>query len=736
MEINNIKRLFIAEKPSLARAIAEALPAKQKTRTPMAIIAGDDVVCWAAGHIISPLQPDEYGPEYKNWVTTKLPIIPAKWKVKPNPQTQDLLNNIGYLLPKAESVINAGDADREGQLLVDEILQYFKYGGETYRLLVTDMNTDAIKKAIDGMKPNLEYRNVFFSALCRQRADWLFGNNLTRLYSITTQKAWGEKITVGRVQTPTLALVVHRDLDVENFAQHPFYEVKAEFEVENGNFLATWKPKEDAYGLDEKGRIINASIIEKLKEKIINKDGVITKAERKKTQTQVPLPHSLPTLQIEASKLHGISPADTLEIVQNLYEGKLVTYPRSDCQYLPESLYEEKEKALKTMAEMLPDMKEEIEKADVTIKTKAWNTKKVEEHHAIIPTGTKGILTEDARKIYDIIARRYLAQFYPPQEHNEELIEIEIENELFRVRTKRCTSSGWKSLYKNVKEEDENEEATSENSKKKLPKVEKDEKVKAINIETEEKKTSPPERFTEATLIEAMNNIHRFVEDQEIRAVLKETSGIGTAATQAGIIELLKERQYIELKRKRIISTEKGRNLIKTVGEELSKPDTTAKWEMQLKEIEKGEMQAKNFIVALIEQVRKTVNQRLSTYPIYITRKDPAQSIVLYKCPAEGCEGRLFTHNGQYGKYWKCHTCGFSLADIDGTPQEHTKCPTCGKIAVRINGKNGWFWGCKNKECGKTYKDDNGTLKNPNENRQTQQTQTQQTQQTGQTQKQ
>lgn len=707
MEQGKIKRLFIAEKPSLARAIADAMPGRKK-RTPLYIEVGDNVVCWAAGHIITPLQPDEYGPEYKSWISTKLPIIPDKWKMKPNARSTDLLKNIGELLKRAESVVNAGDADREGQLLVDEILLYHGYKGDTYRLLVTDMNREAIQKSIETMKPNKEYENVFFSALCRQRADWIFGNNLTRLYSITTNKKWGEKITVGRVQTPTLALVVKRDYDIENFDRHPFYVVKAQFSTEKGDFLAKWKPKDDIYGLDEKGRIVSEKLIEKLKEKIMGKDGTVIKAEKKKSNSFQPLPHSLPTLQIEASKEYGISPADTLETVQNLYEAKLVTYPRSDCAYLPESLYEERNKTMDTIAKMLPGMEENVAKADREIKTKAWDTEKVEEHFAIIPTGATGKLDGVAEQIYELIARRYLAQFYPPQIHRENIIEIEVEGELFRSRHKKCIQNGWQELYKKAKKEKDTSEENEEKSRKKLPELKTQDTAKVTDITKEAKKTSPPEKFTEATLIEAMNNIHRFVENEKIREVLKETSGIGTAATQAGIIELLKDRQYVEMQRKRIVSTEKGRKLINMVGPNLSTPDRTAIWEMQLKQIEKGEIKPETFIHSLIRYVTNVVKYRMRYNFIYVIKKDTKETKAKYKCPYKNCNGLMSKFDGPYGKYWRCFECGLSLSDVDGFPQSYATCPSCSGISVRIKGHNGWFWHCKNKECKQNFPDVNG----------------------------
>lgn len=258
-------RLFIAEKASLAKAIIEAHPGKIKSRDRLSVTMDNgDTVCWSAGHILTMRTPDMIDAEYKRWRVAPLPIIPREWPKLPDQEKKDLLANIGRLLKEAESVVHAGDADREGQLLVDEILQYFKFKGEVKRLLITDLNASAIRAAINEMRPNLEYKNLSSSAEARHRADWIFGFNLTRLFTCTTERGRGEIISVGRVQTPTLALVVNRDLLIENFISKPFYDVKARSVIKNGEFVASWKPKEDQEGLDEEGRVVDRGAISKL----------------------------------------------------------------------------------------------------------------------------------------------------------------------------------------------------------------------------------------------------------------------------------------------------------------------------------------------------------------------------------------------------------------------------------------------------------------------------------------
>ena len=702
-------RLFIAEKPSLARAIAEAIGKPVKSDKLSMTMNTGDVICWSAGHILEPQVPEQISVDYKRWSLAQLPIIPSDWVLVPKPDTKDLLGNIGRLLKQADIVVDAGDADREGQLLIDEILQYFnKYKGTTLRILVTDMNAGAIRKALAEMKPNEEYRNLSLSAAARQRADWLLGINMTRLFTVTTSREKGEVLSVGRVQTPTLALVVEQDRLIENFQPTPYFIVKARSIITNGEFIATWKPAEDHPGLDSEGRIVDAKIMDELERKLHGKVGHVTKFKKGTSLTQPPLTYSLPTLQIDASKAYGFSPDKTLKVLQTIYEAKYVTYPRSDCGYLPETLYDNRNKVIAAIIAFSGEYKQY--QFDMTIKTSAWNTSKTAEHHGIIPTGTiPQNLNDDQRKIYDLIARRYAAQFLPAQEFASVEIEFVIENELFCAKAKHCTKQGWHSLYAKVANiEDETDEQKDENNV--IPDAVKGENVGIRELIRENKKTTPPKRFTEASLLAAMNNIHKYVENPQLKRILKETLGIGTAATQAKIIDtLINARGYIEKDKKVLISTPKGRALVDAVDEILRKPDTTAVWEQALGEVQEGRISIDAFLSNIISTVQKITAARAKSHPEVRSVAPQSEQEGQEHCPA--CkDGHMRLLTGKFGKYWLCYSCGLTLNDYRGKPQKIDKCPCCGSLAVRVHGKNGFFWLCRNKDCKKTFSDDKGKL--------------------------
>lgn len=700
-------RLFIAEKASLAKAIIEAHPGKIKSRDRLSVTMDNgDTVCWSAGHILTMRTPDMIDAEYKRWRVAPLPIIPREWPKLPDQEKKDLLANIGRLLKEAESVVHAGDADREGQLLVDEILQYFKFKGEVKRLLITDLNASAIRAAMNEMRPNLDYKNLSSSAEARHRADWIFGFNLTRLFTCTTERGRGEIISVGRVQTPTLALVVNRDLLIENFISKPFYDVKARSVIKNGEFVASWKPKEDQEGLDEEGRVVDRGAVSKLEKKLAGKVGRVSNFEKKSSLAQPPLPHSLPTLQSEAAKKYDISPADTLKIAQRLYELKYTTYPRSDCQYLPESLYENRARVLGVIKKSSPEY--EDYNFDAELKSAAWNTGKIEEHFAIVPTGEMPRnLSEEEQLIFDLIARRYAAQFLPPQEFAVVSIEYDIAEEFFKATSRQCTKEGWHLLYSKEKdgEDDEKEPET------RIPDAVTGEPVGIRELMISERKTTPPKRFTESTLLDAMNHIHLYVEDPEVKKILKETSGIGTAATQAKIIETLQQRQFIVKDKKALISTPKGRKLIAEIDDMLRKPDMTALWEAALRNIQRGERDIDSFISEISDTVKKMTEQRKKTAREYIPASPQREEPQGTQCP--GCQGnRMLLRIGRdkKNKFWACSDCGLILSNERGKPQKTAVCPICGHLSVRIKGTRGYFWLCRNQKCKKTFEDNRGKL--------------------------
>lgn len=704
-------KLIIAEKPSVGKLIAEAIGNnKNETRKMSIKLHNGDIVCWAAGHILELAMPEKYDAKYGKWRVEDLPIIPTQWQVLPKEKAKDLLANISRLLGQADTVIHAGDADREGQLLIDELLDYFSFKGEVLRLWITDPSIEGIQAAYSTIKPNSEYAGLRDAALSRQRADWLVGMNLTRGYSKAVNG--GRLISMGRVQTPTLALVVERDFEVENFVSKPFYEVYAQLVVKNGQFRARWIPDKDKIDLDEQGRLLDKETAERIARTLRAQIGNVTKAERKETRTPPPLTYKISALQIDASEEYDLSPAATLKILQSLYEARLITYPRTDCPYLPEALFNNRERTLETISAMFPALTATITTmADIAQKSKAWDDTKLEEHHGIIPTGVRPPESLDPEKIkvYELIARRYVAQFLPDQRHDTAVIEALITGELFRASTKAEIAAGWKTLYPKKKSIQVSEDAGNGFV---LPAVLKGEAVAARELEIEQKKTTPPERYTEATLLKAMVNAHKYVKDPEIKSILKEDGGIGTGATQAHIIQILFDREYIAKERKFIKSTIQGRKIIEIAPPCLQIPDMSALWELELRQIKSSERAMASFIdtigastSTMIEQLRGQMFDQ-ETRELFTMNKTHPPKIEEKTTPCKACGQKMVQRAGKNGKFWVCHSCGLITNDNRGRPEQIGKCPECGYIAVRIKGKNGHFWACRSQSCKKTFNAD------------------------------
>lgn len=701
-------KLIIAEKPSVGKLIAEAIGSNKNEACKMSIkLSNGDIVCWAAGHILELAMPEKYNPKYEKWRVEDLPIMPVEWKVLPKEKAKDLLTNIHRLLGEADTVIHAGDADREGQLLIDELLEYFGFKGKVLRLWITDPSIEGIQAAYSTMKPNSEYSGLRDAALSRQRADWLVGINLTRGY--TRAVNGGRLISMGRVQTPALALVVARDFEIENFISKPFFEVYAQLVVTNGQFRAKWIPDKDKIDLDEQGRLLEKETADRIVRTLRAQIGNVTKTERKETKTPPPLTYKIAALQIDASEEFDLSPAVTLKILQGLYEARLITYPRSDCPYLPEALFNNRERTLGTISAALPILGETIAaSADTSQKSKAWNDAKLEEHHGIIPTGVRPPVGMDDEKfqVYELIARRYVAQFLPDQRHDTTVIEATITGELFRASNKTETDTGWKILYpkKKLTKEQENEE-----NGQALPAVVKGEAAAVRELDIEQKKTSPPEYYNEATLLNAMVNAHKYVKDPEIKSVLKEDGGIGTGATQAQIIQILFDREYIEKERKSLKSTVFGRKVIEIAPTCLQSPDMSALWELELRQIKNSKRTMISFIDAIgvststmIDQLReKTFDAE--TRELFKTNKNNTPQNAENTTPCKACGQKMTQRPGKNGKFWVCYSCGLVTNDNRGRPEQIGKCPQCGHIAIRVKGKNGYFWTCRSQNCKKTF---------------------------------
>jgi DNA topoisomerase-3 len=596
-------KLFIAEKPSLARALAEALPKPLKSRDGYIEANNGDIVTWCIGHLLEQAEPEAYDEKYKKWSIEDLPIIPSKWVLKPKTKTKKQLAVIKKLVKLASTIVNAGDIDREGQILVDEVINYCGASkskiANAQRCLISDMNIAAVKKSVNNLKPNSDYIPLAVSALARARADWLYGLNMTRLCTLQGQKSGYQGVlSIGRVQTPILGLVVNRDLEIKNFVSKQFYEVVANLETSDGiKYQGKWKPSVacEPY-MDDENRVLSKNLAMKVVERINGQPGKIVKVSQDKKQQQAPLLYSLSGLQISAAKAFGMSAKKTLDICQQLYEKhKLITYPRSDCQYLPKEHLNDVQSVTQAIRSVSSKCAIMLQHADLSIKSRAWNDNKVGAHHAIVPTARNkptGLLSTDEEKIYELVARQYIAQFYPAFEFLDKQINTEIAAGLFISKQKDIINNGWKDLFPSSNKSKEISEFSAVN----LPEVKNGDLVQCLQGDLIEKNTTPPKHFTDATLLGALTGISRFVIDAEIKKALRETDGLGTEATRAGIIELLFKREYLIKKGKEIHATDVGIKLITALPLQISQPDMTAMWESQLESISLKSLSYQSFI--------------------------------------------------------------------------------------------------------------------------------------------
>jgi DNA topoisomerase-3 len=659
-------RLFIAEKPSLGRAIADCLPGPQRKDGDCIRCGDNDVVAWCVGHIMELSPPDAYNPSYKEWKVEHLPIIPREWKLDITNPT--LYKNIKKLAKEASTIVHAGDPDREGQNLVDEVLEHLGNTKPVKRILISDLNPPAVKRALADLKDNAEFQSLNHSALARGRADWLYGLNMTRLYTLLGREGgYSGLISVGRVQTPLLGLIVRRDREIANFVSRPFYTIAAELSGVNGSFVANWKAGQSAEPyLDEEGRLVNLDYAKALIESFQEATGVIDAVDKKDRRERQPLPFSLAAIQVAAAKKYDYSAQEVLEACQGLYEThKMTTYPRSDCSYLPDEHRSEAKAVIEAVAANLPACQSLISGIDTAVCSPAWNDDKVTAHHAIIPTPTKGNiekLTDKEKAVYTLICERYLLQFYPDHKYQETKVAVSLSGEKFTATGRVIVVPGWKAVYS----QDDKPDNTT-----KLPAIAQGESVNCIRAAGKEKKTTPPKHFNNETIVTAMSGISRFVTNEKIRALLKESDGIGTPATQSQIIETLFNRNYVEKKKKSIVATELGCFLIDVLPEVATTPDMTAFWESAMGRILGGDMALDSFISGVQNQLSTLIGQGVDKGALSIP------GFQIFDCPADSCNGKFSKRPGKDGYFWGCSNykdgCKETRPDKGGKPDWNPK---------------------------------------------------------------
>ncbi|HFN3276324.1 TPA: DNA topoisomerase 3 [Campylobacter jejuni] len=667
-------RLFIAEKPELGRAIAEGLDGNYKSGEGY-IQKGDNIVTWAFGHILELAKPEEYDEKYKLWKLEDLPLPIKEFKYLPKKESKKQLKIICDLIhsDKITSIVNCGDADDEGQILVDEIIQYSKTSKPVFRVLINDLTPKAVKEEIAKIKPNADFKGMSERGFARSQADWIVGINLTRAYTIMARKNGYEGVlSVGRVQTPILSLIVNRDKEFENFKSIDYYSLLGDFNINNNTIKARLKTED---------KILDENLAKEIKESCENQNAKINlKIENKKEYP--PLPYNLLVLQAECAKLFGFSPDKTLEITQNLREKhKAITYNRSDCQYLPETMFEQAPNILNIIKENLnsnDEIQALIASSDLTIKSKAFNDANISAHYGIIPTQNKisSQLTQDELVVYNLIAKRFIIQFFHPREYQTSTINLEVNQRIFTATQNKTTKSGFRSLWQNVDSEEEQE--NNENDINDLSILKNGDIAKCSLIQIEKKQTKPRPYYTMTTLLKDLNSVAKYVSDERIKKLLMEkdkdkkgeSGGIGTPATRSNHIKTLIEREYIEVskdKKQIIKSTKKGRDLIKLSPKSLITPDMTALWFEQQKMIEISELRREQFL----EEITKEVISE-------IQRIDKNQE--------------------------------FKILDNENKPK--IQCPQCNKgFLQRIKSKNGnsWWWGCSEfkQGCKAMYYDNN-----------------------------
>lgn len=618
-------KLYIAEKPSLGSAIAQALP-KPHHKGEGCIYVGHaekarcDVVSWCVGHILEQAEPDDYDEALKKWSHDTLPILPGcfpkGWQLVPKKQTRKQFTLLKKLIRQASHIIHCGDPDREGQLLVDELIHHVgvkdSVKSRIERCLISDLNYPAVKKSLSSLKSNKDFMSLSVSALARSRADWLYGMNLTRAYTLQAQKA-GFKgvVSIGRVQTPVLGLVVRRDLEIENFVPSDYFEVDAHIEVAaQQTVTAKWKPSEacEPY-LDEEGRVKSRQLAENVIERIKGQDALVESTSNKQKKQSAPLPYNLSALQIDAAKAFGMSAKTVLDVCQNLYERhKLITYPRSDNRYLPNGHFPQARQVLDAISKnsKLGDL---CQQADVALKGRVWNDAKVAAHHAIIPTSntrSTSQLSKAEQQVYELIAKQYICQFYPPWVYVDQQIDFRIAGGLFVAKSRETQAPGWK-LVLGAKQDSLQDHG--------LPKLTRNEIHRCLFGELHSKVTQAPKYFTDATLLAAMTGIARFVSDPQIKKVLKETDGLGTEATRASIIELLFKRRFLLREGKCIKATEAGKKVVQSLPDAISLPDMTAHWEQMLKKMSIGECPYNDFMLPLETRITNLIEDARRQIP-------------------------------------------------------------------------------------------------------------------------
>ena len=587
-------RLFLCEKPSQAKDIAAVLGASR--RGDGCWTGPNATVTWCIGHLLETAPPDAYDERYKRWVLADLPIIPDKWKMRVKPKTASQFKAVKRLLGEASELVIATDADREGEMIARELVDHCRYRGPIQRLWLSALDDASIRKALAALKPGAETFNLYHSALGRSRADWLIGMNMSRLFTLLgRQSGYQGVLPVGRVQTPTLRLVVDRDRSISDFVPVAYWAIEVHLKHDSQVFTAQWRA--DPHTCDEQDRCLNQAHARQAATAMQNASQArVVNLRTERMREVAPLPFDLGTLQEVCSKKLGLGAQETLDIAQSLYETyKVITYPRSDCGYLPQSQHAEAASILHALQQADPNLGALAAHLDPQRRSRAWNDAKVSAHHGIIPTAAAKNLERLAgkpRAVYTLIRARYLAQFLPNHEYDRTQADFDCAGQALRAVGKQIVEPGWKRALPQALAPAKSDAPAPQP----LPLLREGLDCAITDVRLKDLWTQPPKPFTEGDLIKAMKNVAKLVQDPLLKQKLKDTTGIGTEATRAGIIQGLLDRGYLSKNGKALAATPPAFSLIDAVPRAIADPGTTAIWEQALDMVQSGEMSLETFV--------------------------------------------------------------------------------------------------------------------------------------------
>ncbi|MFJ7469701.1 DNA topoisomerase III [Peribacillus frigoritolerans] len=604
-------KLIIAEKPDQGSTLAAQFKTKKQQGyieiMPNELFPDGAYVTWAVGHLCQLVSPETYHSKWKKWSMETLPMIPEKFQYEVTRQKAKQFNVVKTLLrkPEVDEIIHAGDAGREGELIVRNIVNLCNVNKPMKRLWISSLTPKAIYEGFQNLKSEEKTRPLYYEAYTRACADWVVGMNASRAYSILLkQRGVSDVFSAGRVQTPTLALIVKREMEIEQFKSEPFWEVFADFKMDGKKYQGKWQLNNDP-------RIKTKEMADKIAAFCKGKEAEIAEMDTERKEFQPPLLFNLSSLQATVNKIYKYSPKQTLDIVQSLYQKGIVSYPRSDSNYVTEG-----------EAETFPDILQKLSgfseyeslfplpQPDIMNNKRFVNAKKVTDHYAIIPTEQvtdPKRLSSEERNIYDLVVRRLIAAHYEKAIFDYTTIKTLVDSRAeFISKGKQQIQEGWRKVIFQNNDKDDDDII--------LPSVSKGDSGKVANIKVKEGKTQPPKRYTEGQLITLMKTAGKHLDNEELEKVLMKTEGLGTEATRAGIITMLKDRKYINVKKNQVFATDKGKVLITAIGEKiLASPEMTAKWEQRLREIGEGKASAGGFMEAVKKMSAKIISDAVES---------------------------------------------------------------------------------------------------------------------------